>query len=121
MRRFLTIAIPIITLALFIVIMLSASFLKKPMGQEANVSQLLEDLIQNINKEDWDKASYEVNALDQAWKKVLKRIQFSSERDEINNINTDIARLRGSVSAMDKASSLMELEEAYNHWNNIGN
>lgn len=121
MRRFLTIATPIATMALFLAIMLSASFLKKPMGKDDNFPQLLENLIQNIDNEAWDKASKEVDSLDQAWKKVLKRIQFSSERDEINYINTNIARLRGSVSAMDKAGSLMELEEAYNHWNNIGN
>ncbi|HHU72397.1 MAG TPA: DUF4363 family protein [Clostridiales bacterium] len=120
MRRFLTIAIPIVTLALFICIMLSGSILKRPLGKDDDVPQAIENLIQKINNDDWDKVNSEIDNLEKAWKKVIHRVQFSLERDEINDLSMNIARLRGAALAEDKGNSLTELLEAYNHWKEMG-
>lgn len=48
------------------------------------------------------------------------RVQFSSERGEINELTTSIARLKGAIMAKDKPGALMELYEAYSHWNDLG-
>lgn len=120
MRRFLTIAIPIVTLALFICIMLSGSILKKPLGKNDDVPQAIENILQDINQDNWMEANKDIELLEKAWKKVIRRIQFSAERDEINYVSTSIARLRGAALVEDKANSVIELKEAYHHWRTIG-
>jgi hypothetical protein len=121
MRKFIVIAIPIAALAIFVCIMISGSFLKKPFGKNDNVAQTIEIIIEDVSNEAWDEVVVEVDELDRAWKKVKKRIQFSEERDEINFITSNIARLRGAVSAKDKSDALIELNDAYNHWIELGN
>lgn len=120
MRKFIVVAIPIATLVLFICIMISGSFLKKPLGKKDDVAKTIEQIMEDINEEAWDKAVVEVDNLDGAWRKVIKRIQFSEERDEINYLTSNIARLRGAITARDKSDSLMELNDAYNHWKELG-
>ncbi len=120
MRKFFVIAIPIVTLALFVAIMLSSSFLKKPMGKNDNFPKAIHIMIDNVNEEQWDKASQDIDKLDQMWKKITKRVQFSSERDEINYVSTNLARLKGAVQSKDKSSALMELYDAFNHWKELG-
>lgn len=120
MRKIIVVAIPIAALALFICIMISGSFLKKPFGTKDDVAQIIENITEKVNDEAWDEAVAEVDELELAWKKVIKRIQFSEERDEINFLSSNIARLRGAVSAKDKSDSLMELNDAHNHWKELG-
>lgn len=120
MRRFLTVAIPIVMLAIFIVVMLSGSFLKKPFGKNDNLPSTIKLMINDVNNEDWEKLSEEVDKLDNMWKRIIKRVQFSVERDELNFLSTNIARLRGAIMAEDKASALIELSEAFNHWKELG-
>ena len=120
MRKFIVFSIPIVTLLLFICIMLSGSFLKKPFGKNDNVAQSIEKIREDISNEAWDQAVTEVDKLDSAWRKVIKRVQFSEERDEINFLTSNIARLRGAVSAKDKSNAVIELNDAYNHWEELG-
>jgi len=49
------------------------------------------------------------------------RIQFSSERDEINFLSADIARLKGAIRGKDKAEAYAQLEEAREHWEQLAN
>lgn len=121
MRRFLIIVIPIITMIIFVFIMLSGTILKKPFGKFDDVPGSIDDIIAAVNDEDWDDAANKLNGLEKAWDKVIFRVQFSSERDEINKLSTCIARLKGAVTAQDKAGALMELYEAHNHWVELGN
>lgn len=120
MRKFIVVAIPVAALVLFVVIMISGSFLKKPFGKNDDVAQMLEKVLEDVNNEDWEKAVKEAEELENGWKKVIKRIQFSEERDEINFLTSNIARLRGAVEAKDKSSAFMELNDAYSHWKNLG-
>ncbi|MBP1754421.1 MAG: hypothetical protein H6Q59_819 [Firmicutes bacterium] len=120
MRKFIVAAIPIAALVLFIVIMISGSFLKKPFGTDDDVTKSIENVMKDVNEEAWDKAVVEVDELESAWRKVIKRIQFSEERDEINFLTSNIVRLRGAVTSKDKSDSLMELNDAYSHWKELG-
>lgn len=121
MRKFLVVTIPIVTLAFFILIMLSGSFLKKPLGNDDNIPESIQLIIQDIEAENWDDANNKTENLANTWNKIVKRVQFSSERDEINGFSTDIARLRGAIMARDKSSSYAELNEAYEHWQELAN
>lgn len=120
MRRFLVYCLPVITLVVFILIMLSGSFLKQSIGNNDDFQGSLELIIKDIESDDWEAAKEKASKLSDVWDKIERRIQFSLERDEINAIYMNIARLRGAILAKDKSGSLMELYEAYEHWNDLG-
>ncbi|NLJ95564.1 MAG: DUF4363 family protein [Clostridiales bacterium] len=121
MRKFLVIAIPTATLIVFVLVMHSARFLKKPLGQDDDIPGRLDSMIEFVNNELWDEANNDFKELSRAWDKVLARVQFGSGKEEIYQLDTSIARLEGAVVAKDKAGALMELYEVYNHWEELGN
>jgi hypothetical protein len=121
MRKFIVVSIPILTLALFVVIMLSGNYLKKPLGETDNIPGLIQILINNIDNEKWEEAKENTDKLSDTWDRIVERVQISSERDEINAFSMNIARLRGSIMAKSKANSLSALFEAYEHWKELGN
>ena len=84
MRKFLVITIPIVTLILFVLIMFSGNILKRPLGKDDNIPESIQLIIQDIESENWKDADNKTYTLSNTWKKVVKRIQFISERDEIN-------------------------------------
>jgi hypothetical protein len=121
MRKFLVIAIPVVALVLFILVMLSGDFLKESFGSDDNIPKSLEIVTQDIANENWEAAKVHTENLSTAWNKVIQRVQYSSERDEINAFSMNLARLRGAILAQDKNNGLTELSEAYEHWNELGN
>ena len=120
MRKFLVIAIPIVTLVFFVLVMLSGDLLKQSLVGEDNIPQSIETIIQDVNHGNWEAANQNTDNLSRTWDKVVNRIQFSSERDEINAFSMNIARLRGAIQAKDKSIVLTELSEAYQHWKELG-
>ncbi|HVJ50670.1 DUF4363 family protein [Desulfitobacterium sp.] len=120
MRTFLVRAIPIVTLIFFILVMLSGDVLKKSFGNDDNITQSIAILMQDVDNENWEAADKDTDNLTRAWNKVVNRIQFSSERNEINNFSISLARLRGAIQAKDRSAGLQELNEAYEHWNDLG-
>jgi len=121
MRKFIIIAIPIITIALFILIMLSGNYLKKPILGNDDFPGLVQNVIEDVNLENWEKAEEHKKELDNAWKNIVKRVQFSSEREEINALNVSLARVNGAILVRNKALAVCELKEAYEHWDLLGN
>lgn len=121
MRKFLVISIPIVTLILFVLIMFSGNILKRTLGKDDNIPESIQLIIQDIESENWEDADNKTHDLSNTWKKVVKRIQFSSERDEINSFSSNMARLHGAIMAKDKSSSFAELNEAQDHWEELGN
>lgn len=119
MRKFVYYSIPIITLVLFVLVMLSGTYLKKPRSTEDNFPQHLEAVKTHISNEQWDNAASDIDKLYTAWKKVARRVQFSSERDEMNDIDINLSRLRGAIDAKDKSIALVEISEARMHWDNL--
>lgn len=120
MRKFFVVAIPIVTIICFILIMLSGNYLKNSFVKDDNIPKLIQVITENIDDEKWEEASKNTESLDQVWNKIVKRVQFSSERDEINGFSFSLARLRGSIQGKDKASSFSDLSEAYEHWKELG-
>ena len=98
-------------------VMLSGDLLKQPLGGDDNIPQSIETLVQDINHENWEAAKQDTDNLNRVWDKVVNRVQFSSERDEINAFSSNIARLRGAIQAKDKS---IELSDAYEHWKGLG-
>ncbi len=120
MRKFLVIAIPIFTLAVFLAVMTSGYFLKNPIGKEESIPQVLNSIIDEIEKENWKEAGIKTGQLDELWEKISVRIQFSLGNQEIKAFHTCLARLKGAIAAKDREDSLLEFYEANEHWNELG-
>ncbi len=120
MRKFIVRVIPITTILLFILVMSSDIFLKHPFSGDDNVPESIQLIMNDVDNKKWEDAYNKIEILDNAWKKVVKRVQFSAERDEINNFDKNVARLRGAILVKDEAGAMMELSEAYEHWENVG-
>jgi len=119
LKKFISYGIPIITLAIFILLMLGGNYLKKPHNPSEDVVAFVDVSIQHAKAEKWDMLHQDILDIDYAWKKIAPRIQFSVERDELYNISLNIARLRGSVDSEDKTSTLIELNEIIENWNEL--
>jgi restriction endonuclease len=114
------VAIPIVTLVIFILVMLSGDFLKRPLGEKDNIPQIISNISDDILKDNWKGVEEKTDELETVWKKLVKRVQFSSERDEINSFDTSIARLRGAIKLKNREDALMEISEALEHWKDLG-
>ncbi|WP_040210443.1 DUF4363 family protein [Clostridium polynesiense] len=120
MRKFLVVSIPIATIAVFMIIMLSGSILKRPLGNDDNFQGSVDAVMQDVLEEDWERADKDAEKLNEVWKKILRRVQFSAERDEINALSASLARLEGAILAEDKASAVIELCASLEHWEGLG-
>ncbi len=119
MKKIIFYLLPVALLGLFVAIMLSGSYLKQPFGTDDNVPGQISLVKNYVRNADWENAQKEQNNLEMAWEKIIPRIQFSMERDEINQLDISLARAKAAITAKDKAGALMELEEAARHWHNL--
>lgn len=120
MKKFFVVAIPIVMLIMFILVMISDNLLKRPFGTDDNVPGYTQAIMQDIAKEKWTEANENTEQLSKAWKKVVRRIQYSAEKGEMDALSASIARLRGAIEAQDKSGAFMELNEIYEHWKDVG-
>lgn len=111
---------PFILLACFIAVMTTGSLLKKPLAKDDDVMLFIDNVKSDVKEEKWELAKDELEKLEKAWKKVVIRIQFSSERDEIKQLQRIIERTRGYVDAKDKGGALSDLAEAEFIWTELG-
>jgi hypothetical protein len=111
--------IPVSTLVIFIVIMTSGGLLKKSFNSKDNVLRSIEELKTDVLKENWLQAETDIKKLKTAWLTIEKRVQFSMELDELNTIDTNIARIEGALLVKDKSYAIIELSEMVKHWNKL--
>lgn len=119
-RFFLAKIIPALTLAIFILLMNSGTFFKNLSGPTAHLPEFFSLLQASIHREEWPEAADYLKKMQSAWRIVVPRIQFSEERDEINNFQHSLARMKGFVEARHKAGALAELRELEETWVNLG-
>lgn len=119
MRKFIITILPIITLVSFIFIMNSDILLKQPLTTNDDIPGSLQLVMVAVENEQWEDANIKTNNLSESWQKVVNRVQFSAEKNEINAFNTNLARLRGAIATKDKSCAIIELSEAYEHWANL--
>lgn len=105
----------------FVAIMNSGDYLRKPFSSHDNVALCVNNMEKHILNENWEEVNNDYKELKKAWGIVVKRIQFSVEKDEINYIKINMARLGAYIKVEDKAEALAELYELEEHWNNLNN
>lgn len=120
MRRWIKTLIPLAFLLLFVLVMTGDWYWKRPRGSYNDVAMHLQNVRQAVLVEDWVEAEASWQQLDQAWRFMITRVQFSVERDEIRGLTLSLARLHGALLAQDKSGALMELAEAEEHWHDLG-
>ncbi|WP_366924022.1 DUF4363 family protein [Metallumcola ferriviriculae] len=94
--------------------------MKKPFNQFQEIDQLIIEIGSDISSEKWSEAKSQTESLEVEWKRIVPKIQFSSERDNITSITRNIARLKGAIDAKDKSGALQEISEAKSNWQDIG-
>ena len=114
-------AITVIILISFAFLMNSGDYLRKPFTNQDDVAACINNLEKNIMEENWEEANQNYTDLKKAWEKIVVRIQFSVEKDEINFIDVNLARLGGYLKTKGKKEALAELYEMEEHWNNLNN
>jgi hypothetical protein len=57
--------------------MLSGNYLKNSFSKDDNVPEIIQVLTENVNDEKWEEAINNSEKLDEAWNKIVKRVQFS--------------------------------------------
>lgn len=109
----------VIILGGFMLLMQGGNYLKSPFGENDDVNAGMRTLSHHIAGQDWQQAADSFQYLDSAWRTVVPRIQFSVEKDEINAINVNLARLKAYIQFQDQKNSAAELSEAREHWMNL--
>ena len=120
MRKFLTIFIPIIFLAICIMAMLSGPLLKNPWTEDENIISFIDNIERFSEENQWEQSEKEVEKVEKAWESILKRVQYTSEVDEIDDIYNNIARMKGGIRAKDLGITLGATEEIKTNWENLG-
>lgn len=112
--------IPIIVIGIFIFSMTSGLILKKPLLGHDDVLYHVHALKEDVRNEQWKKAENQLKQAKNAWKKVSKRIQVSSEREEMRLISRIFVRVHGFIETKEKGSVLAEIEEIEFLWHELG-
>lgn len=100
--------------------MLSDKYLKHSFSDTDDVVSGIDLVKKDVKEENWSDAEISTKSLRSAWEIVAKRVQFSAEKDEINGFFRNLARLEAAVAEKNKVNALMELNEAYYHWEDLG-
>lgn len=112
--------IPALTLVIFIIIMNAGTVCRDFFGLNGEVAKHFTLLQLSINNQQWSTAQLYLDDLENEWKKLLARLQFSVERDEINTFQHSLARMKGFIEAQDNSGCLGELRELEETWSDLG-
>lgn len=116
MKKFLAHLFPVLVLAAFIFIMNSNLYFKQPRNGQESFPQYMELARENIQDGKWQEAQKNIKKAENVWLQLVAKLQFSVEREEINQLNRSLARLQGAVSAQDPGEALADLNEVIEHW-----
>ncbi|WP_433743935.1 DUF4363 family protein [Paenibacillus amylolyticus] len=119
-RFWLLYVLPIFLILLFVAIMASGTYLKKPFGTQDRLLESVQTLEKNVEGKQWTAAKSQIDYAMKAWDKIVNRIQFSVERETIYDILGTLARMKGGVAAQDDKAIMEEIYYFYVLWDNLG-
>ena len=105
---------------IFIGIMQSGKVFKIMGGEAQDLSRNVKELMEIIKEENWQEAHKKSEEVERVFKQKSKWLQISEERDRLDEIARELARIRGYIYAEDMGGSLSELEEVLENWKEIG-
>ena len=119
MKKLLPYLLPVLLLISFVLLMNGGNYLKNPRGNADNFQLHMHEVRNNLEKSEWPLARQNFKKMSIAWDKVTPRIQFSVEKDEINAIYINLARLNGLIQTREAKNALVELYETEEHWKHL--
>ena len=107
-------------MVLFITVMGSGAFIKKPFSKNDDVMKQIRMIEQSVKKSEWDDASSRLDKSFRAWGKVKNRIQFSVERDFLEEMDSELGVLKGAIKAEDEKYAILTVEKIRVLWEELG-
>jgi hypothetical protein len=120
MKKIVAVLIPVLLLVFFILIMIGDPFLKKSFSEDDNVPAIIKEIKADVINDNWADAKVGVDELEEAWNIITSRVQFSTDRQVLDDGDLSIVRMKGFVEANDSAGTLAELGAVKRHWTHIG-
>jgi len=120
MKKIVAVLIPVLLIVFFILIMIGDPFLKKSFSDNDNVSDIINEIKADVNNDSWADVKVGADELEEAWDIITSRVQFSTDREVLDDGEVSIARMKGFIEANDKAGTLAELGAVKRHWTDIG-
>lgn len=109
---------PVIMIIIFVFIM-NAAFFFHPYIY--SVPDLIEEIEQSVLSGDWQTANKKTNDLIRDIKRdKFPWMQFSIEREEIDNLIINLYELKGSISITDTPSAIRSIYGLRANWSNLG-
>jgi hypothetical protein len=119
MRKWMLIIIPTLCILLFTAV-LGGGILKKPFGKGDHLLKSMQQLEKTVKDKKWEQAKTNSKQAYKAWDHVSNRIQYSVEREYMNDIAGILARIKGGIEAEDDKGLLKEIYYFYEVWDNLG-
>lgn len=98
----------------------TGAWMKRPLGADEDVEGYLDDLHRAVKSEDWRSADNLVPELEEAWDRVISRLQLVLELDEGNRFARGLVRLKVAVMREDTTRALTEIAEMRHIWQDMG-
>jgi len=111
-------AIPLLIITVSIGIMTMEPGRSKRIGGD-QFSQQLDQLQQEVQEENWQQSRAEINKLQQVFQQRVKRLQFSSERDELRLLNLTLVQIEAYIVCQDRTEAIASIFAAREHWANL--
>lgn len=111
--------LPIILLLIFIAIMISGKYIKKPFGKNDDVMAYIDRLKEQIAMENWHDVQKTMDKLYTAWDKVKFRTQFCMEKSKIQMFEEYLSHLEGTIKVEDSKLALIDLEVLTKTWDTL--
>ena len=119
MNKWMAFGVPVVLIMACVLVMVSGVWLKRPLSGEDDVLGLVQELEQLAIEKDWEKALGKAAAAQEAWQRVVNRVQFSVEREMIYEISGSLAKMQGAARAEDASAMLQEVYYFYDLWSHL--
>lgn len=119
-NKFLIYLMPILIIAISIFIMTSGNWIKHSFGEGDKVYETVQSIEKKVKAGQWEGAASDMEYLQKAWHRVVNRIQFSVEREMINQMTEVLYSLKGSIEAEDYPSTQQHISYFEVLWDEMG-
>ena len=120
MKKWLIILLSSMIIILTIAIFGSGAFLKNPMTEDDDVIQAISKLEIEAKNENWENADHQLERAINAWNKIKNRIQFSVERTFLDDVDNELATIKGAIRAKDLSMLIISVEKIKFLWTILG-
>ncbi|MFD1020985.1 DUF4363 family protein [Thalassobacillus hwangdonensis] len=119
MKKIILYLVPILTIILFILVMNSGYVLKKPLGNDDRLLEAITQIESDVKEEEWDHAKEHITYSEKAWTKIVRRIQFSLEKEYVIEITGILSRIKGGIEVKDDKGIIQEIYYFYELWDKL--